>query len=381
MVAAYDQQGERGTSSRARGGSGGGGRWGGGDRERSGGRKEPAPSIWGDEWDVPAASKDGPAGGWLSAADGGSTAAGKEGQSGGWLNAAEEGQRGAGRDSYEGRSGGGRGSGREFGQGQSDERRGGGRRDWGEERRGGGRGRDVERSSGGGREWGQGQREERGGAGREWGQGQREERRSGGGGGGRDWGEGRREDRRSGGGGGREWRDRAPSASQGSRPPRGDWGERSDRRPREDRPSGDRFGGERPSYGGGGGGDRRWQQRDRPSWNEGYSREGGGAAWKAAGDGSADADDNTPGDLREFWIGDVLYGVSPVLAALQAGRRTVHTLYLQDGMDLSKRKVRVGVCECVCVRSAGGQEGGEEAWESGGGGSEGKGTCCICLVA
>jgi 21S rRNA (GM2251-2'-O)-methyltransferase len=43
--------------------------------------------------------------------------------------------------------------------------------------------------------------------------------------------------------------------------------------------------------------------------------------------------------LKEAWIDDVVYGVSPVLAALQAGRRTVHTLYLQDGStDASRRK-------------------------------------------
>jgi 21S rRNA (GM2251-2'-O)-methyltransferase len=39
-----------------------------------------------------------------------------------------------------------------------------------------------------------------------------------------------------------------------------------------------------------------------------------------------------------LWQADVVFGVSPVLAALEAGRRTVHTLYVQEGVDESKRK-------------------------------------------
>ncbi len=59
--------------------------------------------------------------------------------------------------------------------------------------------------------------------------------------------------------------------------------------------------------------------------------------WRSQRDGEGQPSSGSL--MREQWIGDMLYGVSPVLAALKAGRRTVHTLYLQEGMDIAKRKV------------------------------------------
>jgi 21S rRNA (GM2251-2'-O)-methyltransferase len=42
--------------------------------------------------------------------------------------------------------------------------------------------------------------------------------------------------------------------------------------------------------------------------------------------------------LLESWKGDVVYGSSPVLAALDANRRTIHALYVQEGIQESKKK-------------------------------------------
>lgn len=201
-----------------------------------------------------------------------------------------------------------------------EERSGGGSWRGGEERSDGGSWRGGEKRSGGG-SWRGG--EERGGGG-SWRGG--EERGVGG-----SWrgGDRQRSDRRGGAGGDSWSRDRRPRG--GERPPQ--------------RYGGDRFDGDRSERG-----ERRerWQPRDqqaagrgpggyRPAYDSGAAEAEGG--WGEEADGPFGAPDAAPGGLRQFWIGDVLYGVSPVLAALQAGRREVHTLYLQDGMDLSKRKV------------------------------------------
>lgn len=42
-------------------------------------------------------------------------------------------------------------------------------------------------------------------------------------------------------------------------------------------------------------------------------------------------------------VGDYVYGVAPVLAALKAGRREVSALYLQEGMQLGKRKDKASI--------------------------------------
>jgi 21S rRNA (GM2251-2'-O)-methyltransferase len=48
-----------------------------------------------------------------------------------------------------------------------------------------------------------------------------------------------------------------------------------------------------------------------------------------------------------LWQADVVFGVSPVLAALEAGRRTIHTLYVQEGVDESKRKDKGAVASAM----------------------------------
>lgn len=58
--------------------------------------------------------------------------------------------------------------------------------------------------------------------------------------------------------------------------------------------------------------------------------------------------------LREQLFGDVLYGVAPVLAALRAGRRAPHALYVQEGADAAKRKDGRAFEECLELARAAG---------------------------
>lgn len=73
--------------------------------------------------------------------------------------------------------------------------------------------------------------------------------------------------------------------------------------------------------GGDGNGESRWKGRGSTGAGQ-YRRDQGSVA----------------PSLKDRLIGDVVYGVSPVLAALQAGRRKVHALYVQESADASKRK-------------------------------------------
>lgn len=59
--------------------------------------------------------------------------------------------------------------------------------------------------------------------------------------------------------------------------------------------------------------------------SQGWERDGGGAR-PMAGNGGGGA-----GRLFDALRGEALYGVNPVLGALEAGRRDVHVLYVQDG--------------------------------------------------
>ena len=105
--------------------------------------------------------------------------------------------------------------------------------------------------------------------------------------------------------------------------------------------------------GGGGSSSSSRSSSGRGQWeNSGGRRRPEGRQWpqdaqSSQRDGVPYADDDSSSNergsgsrgLASMWIGDVVYGVSPVLAALQAGRREVHTLYIQEGLDLAKRKV------------------------------------------
>lgn len=106
-----------------------------------------------------------------------------------------------------------------------------------------------------------------------------------------------------------------------------------------------------PVFEEGGGNDRRAPRKDFPAFDSSQTRE---RQWRGRGSESSfasrdrDGDSfysksrNTPGSnlpqLRDSWNGDVVYGISPVLAALESGRRTVHALYVQEGLDDTKRK-------------------------------------------
>lgn len=58
--------------------------------------------------------------------------------------------------------------------------------------------------------------------------------------------------------------------------------------------------------------------------------------------------------IREQWVGDYVYGVAPVLAALKAGRREVSALYLQEGMQLGKRKDKASILAVKALAQQGG---------------------------
>ncbi|KAI3423936.1 hypothetical protein D9Q98_009770 [Chlorella vulgaris] len=334
LAVAEWQGGERAASS--------GGRRGGARRED---RAPKQASIWGDEWDVGAAQAGSQSAGWLDGKDVKAEDTRSSGRGGGSVRQTDRSER--------------------SGERQRPSRDGGGGNEWKERRseRSGSQDRpDRQVSSSGGREWRSdrgersyggggrdGEREQRSyGGGRGGRDGEREQRSYGGGGGGRD---GEREQRSYGGGGG---------GRDGEREQRS-FGRKDGDSPRRYGGGGGRDGGQRSAMRSGGGGSS--FRGARSGGRDGGSREGGAGRWEdrqssragderrrdpwagggeeeEEGDGeeAGEAGGGGGGGLRQFWVGDVLYGVSPVLAALQAGRRKVHTLYLQDGMDLSKRK-------------------------------------------
>ena len=57
---------------------------------------------------------------------------------------------------------------------------------------------------------------------------------------------------------------------------------------------------------------------------------------------------------EQLIVGEVLYGVSPVLAALRAGRRIPHSVLMQEGMDLSARKDSRALQEIQTLAAAAG---------------------------
>lgn len=70
--------------------------------------------------------------------------------------------------------------------------------------------------------------------------------------------------------------------------------------------------------------------RGGASWNDRTGQYGErGRAWQPRGDPDAP---RLP-QLADKIVGEVLYGVNPVLGALQAMRRDCHTLYVQEGQS------------------------------------------------
>lgn len=102
-----------------------------------------------------------------------------------------------------------------------------------------------------------------------------------------------------------------------------------------------------------GGGEGIPARRSRPGRyepREGNRRNGASTNWKGKNtryDGRDSGNRNryregdempTQRNLRENIRGEPLYGTAPVCAALQAERRVVHTLYVQEGSDLKQKK-------------------------------------------
>jgi len=79
------------------------------------------------------------------------------------------------------------------------------------------------------------------------------------------------------------------------------------------------------SGGGGGGAWQRGRDAEQGGWERGRE-ERAGSGRPMAGNGGGGA-----GRLFDALQGEALYGVNPVLGALEAGRRRVHVLYVQDG--------------------------------------------------
>ncbi|BDA46054.1 rRNA methyltransferase 1, mitochondrial [Coccomyxa sp. Obi] len=118
------------------------------------------------------------------------------------------------------------------------------------------------------------------------------------------------------------WRPDLSEETPRSRAPRDSWGNGAwDRGSTRERQRGGRQGGgnnwgrERREGREGG---QRWAPRDGPS-----------ASGNSPGSG---------GSLRNVLQGEALYGVNPVLGALQALRREVHTLYVQEATEGTKKK-------------------------------------------
>jgi 21S rRNA (GM2251-2'-O)-methyltransferase len=94
--------------------------------------------------------------------------------------------------------------------------------------------------------------------------------------------------------------------------------------------------------------DDEWQPSSSPRSR--YGSGGGGSS-------RYNSRDNDPRDQRELYparpnprdllFGEVLYGVSPVLAALKHQRRTIHALYIQQSIDFSKRKDASSIKEAI----------------------------------
>ena len=57
--------------------------------------------------------------------------------------------------------------------------------------------------------------------------------------------------------------------------------------------------------------------------------------------------------LKDTWQGDVLYGVSPVLSAIDANRRQIYSMYVQEGLldGVSKRRKDMGTLEQAIAKA------------------------------
>lgn len=104
----------------------------------------------------------------------------------------------------------------------------------------------------------------------------------------------------------------------------------------------------------------RWDQplrprSPRPAYDQSDSEEGGNtrdsdyARWERK-----PFYETKRSTIREQMFGEALYGVAPVLTALQYKRRQLHALYLQDSVDLEARKDSRALQQCIDLAEAAG---------------------------
>jgi 21S rRNA (GM2251-2'-O)-methyltransferase len=106
-------------------------------------------------------------------------------------------------------------------------------------------------------------------------------------------------------------------------------------------------------------------ERRPGGWSSGGGRGGPGGPGSVAGGAPArkwqttrerrEADPTAGPTLVAQLQGEAIYGVAPVRAALAAGRRAAsHVLFVQDSMDMSKRKDAAAVAEIIAAAGAAG---------------------------
>lgn len=110
-----------------------------------------------------------------------------------------------------------------------------------------------------------------------------------------------------------------------------------------------------------------WQRNDRASqdqlrWREPYERDRGEPArderpsWQQERADGAERPVTSTSILQDNWKGDAIYGVSPVLAALNFSRRTLYSLHIQEGLKPAKRKDQTAVAKAVQAAKVAGAE-------------------------
>jgi len=69
--------------------------------------------------------------------------------------------------------------------------------------------------------------------------------------------------------------------------------------------------------------------------------------WGRDRDGPADRPVTSTSLLQDNWVGDAVYGVNPVLAALKFSRRSLYSLHVQDGLRPVKKQDQTAVSQAV----------------------------------
>ena len=109
----------------------------------------------------------------------------------------------------------------------------------------------------------------------------------------------------------------------------------------------------------------KWQREDRGredrrSWQDRGDRDRRSPAreqrpdWGRDRGNPADRPVTSTSLLQDNWVGDAVYGVNPVLAALKFSRRTLYSLHVQEGLRPVKKQDQTAVSQAVqAARDAG----------------------------